>query len=112
MAKRPTVAKAIEEIQASQGFITTAARKLGISRATLHTMINQHPKIKEAVTDAREGMKDLAEAQLFKNIRDGKETSLIFYLKTQGKDRGYVERTELTGESGNALEIVVKYADS
>lgn len=86
--------KAIAAIKQSQGFVTTAAKKLGISRTQLYNIINKYPTVKEALIDAREEMKDFAEAQLFKNIKDGKETSLIFYLKTQAKERGYVERLE------------------
>ena len=91
---RPSVKDAIQAIKESNGFVSHAAAKCGTSRATLHTMINQHASLKEAVDDAREAMKDFAENKLFQNIKDGKETSLIFYLKTQGKSRGYIERSE------------------
>ena len=104
---RPSVKDAIQAIKESNGFISHAAVKLGIGRTTLHTMINEHPTLKEAVDDAREAMKDFAENKLFQNIKDGKETSLIFYLKTQAKDRGYCERQEITGAEGGTLEIDV-----
>jgi hypothetical protein len=36
-----------------------------------------------------------------------------FTLKTQGKDKGYSERTEITGKDGEALSInVIKYDDN
>lgn len=97
--------KAIVAIKQSQGFVTTAAKKLGISRTQLYNIINKHSTVKEALIDAREEMKDFAEAQLFKNIRDGKETSLIFYLKTQAKERGYVERQEISGADGGPIAL-------
>lgn len=108
---KPTVADAIDAIKEANGFITHAARKLDTSRTTLHAMINRHPKLKEAVIDAREGMKDFAESKLLQNIKDGKETSLIFYLKTQAKDRGYVERQELTGKDGDDITIKFSWQD-
>ena len=44
---------------------------------------------------------------LYKNIKDGRETSLIFYLKTKGKQRGYIEKQELqhSGEVVSTLKI-------
>ena len=38
---------------------------------------------------------DFAESALHNNIREGKETSTIFFLKTRGKKRGYIEKTEV-----------------
>jgi hypothetical protein len=98
-------AKAIRE---QKGFITQAAKSLGITRSHLHTLINRHPTIKEALNDAREEMKDFAESKLYQGINDGNPTLIIFYLKTQGKDRGYIERQEI---DHSGVEIQVKYGD-
>jgi hypothetical protein len=38
-------------------------------------------------------------------IKAGNVTAIIFYLKTQAKDRGYVERQELTGADGGKLQV-------
>ena len=46
---------------------------------------------------------DFAETMLMKHIREGDTTSLIFYLKTKGRERGYVERVEATGANGSPL---------
>lgn len=102
-----TAKEAIKAIRDAKGFVTTAAKHLGISRVQLHNIINKYPTVKEALQDAREEMKDFAEAQLLQNIRSGKETSLIFYLKTQAKDRGYIERQEI--DQAGDFVIRVKY---
>ena len=37
---------------------------------------------------------DFAESQLYKQIADNSTAATIFYLKTKGKHRGYIEKTE------------------
>jgi len=46
---------------------------------------------------------------MMKLIDDLNPTMIIFYLKTQAKDRGYVERQEVTGADGGA--VMVKWDD-
>ena len=41
--------------------------------------------------ESEEGLIDFAETKLMGNIQNGEVTSLIFFLKTKGKGRGYVE---------------------
>lgn len=98
-----TAKQAIEAIKGSRGFITTVANRLGCSRMNVYLLMKKYPTVKQAILDEKDEMKDFAEAQLFQNIKDGKETSLIFYLKTQAKDRGYIERQEITGKDGESL---------
>ena len=38
---------------------------------------------------------DFAEKQLFTQISENNTTATIFFLKTKGKHRGYVEKTEV-----------------
>jgi hypothetical protein len=97
--------EAAEALKNHKGFITQAAKTLGISRRHLHYLINKHPTVKEALTDAREEMKDFTEGKMYQKIADGDTTMIIFYAKTQMKDRGYVERQEVTGAGGGAVKI-------
>ena len=111
-----TAEQMIEAIQGSQGFVTTIAKKIGCPRSTVYRYIKNYATVAQAIQDERDKMKDFAEGQLFKNIQDGKETSLIFYLKTQAKDRGYVERQEvynldLSSLSDEQLEILANGGD-
>lgn len=94
------------------GFITRAARSLGCTSNTVRNYINRHAKCREAVQEARERMLDTAEGKLFQQILDGNMTAIIFYLKTQGKGRGYIERQEVTGTDGGAVTIRVVYDDA
>jgi hypothetical protein len=99
-------AKAITE---ARGFISVAAKRLGCSRSTMYRAIEKYPTVAEAVEDARESMTDLAEGKLVEQINGGNTTAIIFYLKTQGKKRGYVERQELVVPDG--INLNIKYTD-
>ncbi len=101
-----TTAQAAQAIKQAHGFVSHAAKALGISRVQLYRIINAHPTVKEALEDAREEMKDFAESKIYQKIKDGDTTMLIFYAKTQMKDRGYVERQEVTGVEGGPVIVV------
>jgi hypothetical protein len=104
MANGKSAKQYAEAIRNARGFVSVAARQLGVSRSSVYNAINKHASVKEAVIDAREAMTDLAEGKLLGLINDENPTAIIFYLKTQGKDRGYVERQELTGKDGAPIE--------
>lgn len=94
-------------IRDRSGNLTAVARQLNCSRTTLYRYVTQHPTVEAALAEARETMLDNAESMLYKKVLDGDVTSLIFFLKTQGKSRGYVERVEQTGKDGTAIRFTI-----
>ena len=73
-------------------------------------------EFKKEVKEISEDRKDFAESKLNELIngvlveREGAvykrppcKTSIIFFLKTKAKDRGYIERKEFTGADGTPL---------
>lgn len=99
------VAKAIEQ---SKGILAVAARSLSCNRGTVDNYIKRYPTVKKAFDEANETTIDFVESKLLKNIDDGDTASIIFFLKTKGKNRGYVERQEISGKDGGAIEHDVK----
>jgi len=97
----------IKAITEAQGLISVAARRLGCSRTAVYEAAKNHPEVQRAIDDARERTTDLAEGKLIQKINEGDNTAIIFYLKTQGKRRGYVERQEVTGAEGSELTVRV-----
>ena len=89
----------IEALEKSLGIVTSACKNVGISRNTHYTWMKQDDVYKESVEDIENIALDFAESQLHKQIKEGNTSGTIFYLKTKGKRRGYVERTEIQQET-------------
>lgn len=108
-----TAQRMIDAIHDARGFVTKAASLCGVSRTTFYNHLSKHPTVQEALEDEREVRHDFVENKLMSAIDDGNVTAMIFYLKTQCKDRGYVERyqQELSGKDGEALTIVIRPRD-
>ena len=106
-----TAQRIVKAIRDSHGFISIAARKAGLHRATIHKYIHDYPSVREAIEEAKAATLDMAEGKLFELIEAGNTTAIIFYLKTQGKDRGYTERQEV-GRGGPVTIRVVRDDES
>jgi hypothetical protein len=92
-----------EALRGARGIQRYAAIKLGCHRQTVANMLKRHPELAQIVDQEREGLLDTAEGKLAEAIGRGEMTAILFFLKCQGKGRGYVERRELTGKDGAQL---------
>jgi hypothetical protein len=97
----------LEALENSLGVVTTACKKANVSRKTFYQYCNDDPEFKKAVDDIENIALDFAESQLHKQIQGGNTAATIFYLKTKGKKRGYVERQEITGNDGDAIRFIL-----
>lgn len=79
-----------------------------ITRQGISKRIVENEELQRVRNEATSEVCDLAESTLIKQIRKGNMTATIFYLKTKGRDRGYIERKELTGENGSPIETTTK----
>lgn len=111
MAQKFTAQEVIDALEGSKGIVSQAARKLRCSRTTIYNYIDKYTTVKQALEDEREDLLDFVEGKLLENIKDGNMTAIIFYLKTQGKHRGYVERQEIAGAGGGPLSIQVTWPE-
>jgi len=93
----------IEAIKACHGLLTIAAKRLGCSHTVIYNRVKTVTLVADAVTEAREEMLDFTESKLFTAIDKGDVHMIKFYLATQGKSRGYIERQELTGADGKPV---------
>ena len=99
-----TADKMISALKEARGFVSHACEILKCSRSHFYVKMRQFVTVQQALEDIREERHDFVENKLMKLIGDDNITAIIFYLKTQAKQRGYVERQELTGPDGRPIE--------
>ena len=109
-------------LEKSKCIVTDACKMVGIDRKTYYNYYNGDEDFRAAVDELAETALDFAESKLFEKMSGvtmGKatdegikvydvppsDTALIFYLKTKGKSRGYIERTEFSGSINHSGSI-------
>lgn len=95
--------KVLEALEKSLGIVSAACKEVNITRETYYRWLKEDDHFKQKVHEIHELQGDFVEHQLFKKIKEGSERSIMFYLKYRGKDRGYVNRNEITGADGQDL---------
>lgn len=90
------------------GNVSAVARKFGVARSSVQHMIENNPVLRQIARDVREGKKDNAESALDAAVLRGEAWAVCFFLKTQAKDRGYIEKQEIETTEPVQLHIVKK----
>lgn len=123
-----TKEQALKALEDKHGIVTDACNSIGLARSTFYKWRDTDPEFKAAVDEIQEVAIDYVESKLFEKIEgvtigsydsDGSlkiynqppsDTAIIFYLKTKGKKRGYVEKSEVDhttqGEKINIPPII------
>ena len=109
---RITVKAVADALTKTRGNMAATAATLQCSRETIRKMCLAHTELAQVRDEAKETVKDWVESKIFKKIDDGDTAMTIFYAKTQMRDRGYIERTEVTGAAGAALTVRIVYDDT
>jgi hypothetical protein len=105
----PKKAEMILALESTKGVVTDAAEIAGIARSTHYLWMTEDKVYKDAVNDLQDVVLDFAENKLFKLVDKGDVAATLFLLKTKGKKRGYVERTEVSpvDPDGNAVQPII-----
>ena len=85
----------LEALRSRLGNISEACIAAKIGRKTYYRWYSADEKFREDVDTVNERNLDIAETRLLQNINKNDNTAIIFFLKTKGKKRGYVERQEI-----------------
>ena len=98
----------IVQLVLSHGVLKATADALKVPRGALSKRVNASKKLKEMCYEAKEVLIDSVEQNYFDQMLTEKDkVRQIFFLKCHGKDRGWVERQEVTGKDGENLGQVV-----
>lgn len=87
--------RVLEALDKSLGIVTTACGRAGVSQTQFYEWKRTDAEFAEAVKAIDNKQLDFVESKLFDNINKNDTQSILFYLRTKGKSRGYTERTEL-----------------
>ena len=102
--KKEAMLKALEK---TLGVVTPALKQADVSRCQYYQWLKKDSEFAARVADMSDVALDFAESKLHKQISGGNAASTIFYLKSKGKNRGYIERQEID-HSGN---VVIEWGD-
>lgn len=78
----------LDALESNLGIVSIACDKTNTDRETFDSWLNQLD-FKKKYNSVREKSVDYVEHQLLKLINEGDLSAIQFYLKTQGKKRGY-----------------------
>jgi hypothetical protein len=85
----------IDALEKSLGVVTTACKIVGVDRGTFYNYLKDDEDFAKKVQEIENVTLDFVESQLHKQIKENSTAATIFFLKTKGKKRGYVERQEI-----------------
>lgn len=91
----------LKALESSLGVVTVACKQADIPRSTYYKWLNEDKEFAKEVKEIENIALDFGESQLHAQMKDGNTSATIFFLKTKGKKRGYVERSELDLSSGD-----------
>jgi hypothetical protein len=100
----------LAKMETTLGNITASCKAANIARSTYYEWMEKDPKFAAAVNELAEANIDFAESCLKQQIKDGNTTATIFYLKTKGKARGYIESHEIIGSQ--EAPVVLSFKDA
>ena len=85
----------LKALKNNLGNISQACKSSKISRQTYYRWVDDDVEFEEQCKNVEESLLDLAENRLLEKIDKYDTTSIIFFLKTKGKKRGYIEKQEV-----------------
>lgn len=116
--QRFTQQEMIDALTAARGLVSIASKRLGCSYDTVANYVRRYPKVRAVARNFRDQMSDVAELKFWEAIQRGDPWAIAMQLKTQARERGYIEQVdfnillmqavnELAREGGLTVEEVM-----
>ena len=99
----------IEAMEKSMGIVTKACKEVKCCRDTYYRYYKEDEEFARKIDSIADIALDFAESALHDQISAGIPTSTIFYLKTKGKNRGYIESMEHLGNKDKPLGTTINF---
>ena len=103
----------IQALRETNGLVSLAAKRVPCSITTINVRRKRVQAVEQVIQECRGELVDFGELALRRAVVDGEPWAVGLVLKTLGRDRGYVERTEnmVTGKDGGPVTMRVVYGD-
>jgi phage antirepressor YoqD-like protein len=96
----------LDALEKTLGNVTQACKLVDVSRTTFYEYMKEDD-FADKVADIEQISHDYVESKLFKQIEKENMTGIIFYLKTKGKSRGYIERHEIDHKNHEGIRVEI-----
>lgn len=99
--------KFITALENSGGILQIIADRCNVTRLTVQNHIESHPELRPFIESESQKIIDVAENNLFDNVKGNNFWAVKYLLSTKGKGRGYIEKQEIEhlGELQNPVTI-------
>lgn len=97
--------KLLKALEKSLGIVSHACKAAKVCRDSHYRWLKEDKEYKKKVDDLSNLALDLAESKLHKQIQESNLTAIIFFLKCKGKERGYIEKNEISIPDGITITV-------
>ena len=103
--RKPSDAALVDAFQKNGGIVTHVAEALGCSTRAVFKWVAKDPALREELELAREVIVDVAESELYKMVRLGKETAVFYVLNNHpaARRRGWGQKAVVP--AGTVAEV-------
>lgn len=100
----------LETLRKALGVVVIACKKAGVSRSQFYKWKEVDAEFAEAVESIVEEQKDYVEGKLLENINKNDTQSIVFYLSTKAKDRGYTKDMNIKADLTSGGKVFKGFA--